>query len=217
MNITDTLDITTVYSEIAVDFDKTRYPRWKAVREFIDSLPSESTFCDIGCGNGKYLDYRRDLQIYGCDICTELLNIAKQRNTSAELIKADIRNLPYKTEEFDNVISIAVLHHMKTEADRIKFIQEIIRVLKQSGRALITVWASDIQDDHRRNKWTRITPDATDYIIPYTTKEGSVYNRYYHLYSREELIGLVTQYVANAKIETIEFEKNNWQITIRKS
>lgn len=44
---------------------------------------------------------------------------------------------------FDAVISIGVIHHMSTEKRRTKAIQELARILKPGGKIMIYVWAME--------------------------------------------------------------------------
>lgn len=50
-----------VYNQIATHFSETRYSTWPGVAKFITSMQAYSTMLDVGCGNGKYLGFRRDL------------------------------------------------------------------------------------------------------------------------------------------------------------
>ena len=50
-----------VYNEIAHKFSDSRYKPWPHVAEFLQSFASASYVLDIGCGNGKYLNVRKDL------------------------------------------------------------------------------------------------------------------------------------------------------------
>ncbi|KAG5521810.1 hypothetical protein RHGRI_034140 [Rhododendron griersonianum] len=57
----------------------------------------------------------------------------------------------------DAAISIAVLHHLSTESRRKKAIDELIRVVKNGGLVLITVWAVEQEDRLLVNEWTPLT------------------------------------------------------------
>ncbi|KAE9449657.1 hypothetical protein C3L33_18443, partial [Rhododendron williamsianum] len=57
----------------------------------------------------------------------------------------------------DVAISIAVLHHLRTESRRKKAIDELIRVVKKGGLVLITVWAVEQEDRSLVNEWTPLT------------------------------------------------------------
>lgn len=50
-----------VYNGIADHFSSTRHSAWPGVSKFIESMDSYSLMLDIGCGNGKYLNIRKDL------------------------------------------------------------------------------------------------------------------------------------------------------------
>ena len=51
--------------------------------------------------------------------------------------------IPFKSNIFDHVISIGVIHHLSTEKRRIKAIQELTRILKPGGKLMIYVWAME--------------------------------------------------------------------------
>jgi SAM-dependent methyltransferase len=207
------IDMQNVYNTIGIDFSGTRYALWKGVTDFLDTLDCYSLVCDIGCGNGKYLSYRNDLQMCACDASSLLASIAKFKHRQSEIILANALNLPYKNEAFDAIISIAVLHHINTHEGRQQFISEILRILKPGGRALITVWATQQDDNKRFKKWQKIN-ENNDYIVPYMQKNKVVLDRFYHLFTETECVQLITD---QASIEKIEFQKNNWQITILKN
>jgi cyclopropane fatty-acyl-phospholipid synthase-like methyltransferase len=42
--------------------------------------------------------------------------------------------------EFDRIISIAVLQHIPSKKYRIKFLKECLRVLNIEGKLILTVW-----------------------------------------------------------------------------
>ena len=64
--------------------------------------------------------------------------------------------LPYATDCFDAVLSIAVLHHVTTPGRRIQMLTELLRILKPGGRALVTVWATHQEDMKKLAKWQPI-------------------------------------------------------------
>lgn len=50
-----------IYNEIADHFSSTRYSAWPGVTKFINSMNAYSSMLDVGCGNGKYLNLRKDM------------------------------------------------------------------------------------------------------------------------------------------------------------
>lgn len=194
-----------MYNIIAKDFDKTRFSLWPGVREFLDTLPGNSTLCDVGFGNGKYLSYRKDIHVFGCDICEPLIEIARNKHREAHLIKASATSIPFREKSFENTICIAVLHHMKTREERIRLLKELSRIT--SRKIMLSVWATE-QDDKRMSKWEYLGDN--DYLIPYmTTNRKTIIKRYYHLFSKEELIELCKDIF---QIDKIWYEKNNWYL-----
>ena len=98
---------------------------------------------DIGCGNSRNLlpFYQNNFTCYGIDFSENVIELAKKYISKHEMkvnLKiANAENLPYKNNFFDYCLSLAVLHHVKNKE---KAIQEIYRVLKPNGKAIICVW-----------------------------------------------------------------------------
>ena len=64
--------------------------------------------------------------------------------------------LPYASNRFDAVLSIAVLHHITTPSRRIHMLTELLRMLRPGGKALVTVWATHQEDMKKLDKWQPI-------------------------------------------------------------
>lgn len=204
------MDIAQVYSNISTDFSNTRFSVWKGVQEFLDLIPEGSCIGDIGCGNGKNMMYRCDkLKYVGVDICPEFVQICKDKHLN--VIEGSVLNIPYDDKQFDNVICIAVIHHLQDKTNRIKAIEELLRVTKYDGKILIYVWSFN-QYVECKHKFK-----STDEMVPFTTKNGDKFYRYYHLYSTDELkndVESISKY--NFIIENTFNDKNNEYIIIQK-
>ena len=62
-------------------------------KDFIEKrLSFKKHIIDIGCGNGKYSNYRKDIEWHGMDTCIELLNCFE----SDKVLLANGLNIPYK-------------------------------------------------------------------------------------------------------------------------
>jgi SAM-dependent methyltransferase len=190
-----------VYNNIAQHFSDTRTKPWPLVKQFLESLPSTSIMVDVGCGNGKNLGISPGINI-GCDICTNLLSIAK--NNGHNVIQCDILNLPFSNSFADAIINIAVIHHLSTHERRLKAVQEMLRILKPNGLVLIYVWAKkeSINND-LFVEWKNNKNDEKDY------------KRYYHFFEQNELEQLCIQ-AGNCTIEKSYFDKENWAVILRK-
>ena len=74
-------------------------------------------------------------------MCNELVSIASSRGH--EVAVADTLNLPFRTNSFDAVISIAVVHHLSSHTRRQRALRELVRVTREGGVVLVYVWAME--------------------------------------------------------------------------
>ena len=143
---------------------------------------------NLGCAHGPdFLPFKRDFELYGVDIATEMLRFARKYSQKFDfevhLAAADVRFLPYPDNTFDHAISVATYHHIEGKADKLAALQELKRVLKPGGEALITVW----------NRWQpRFWFKGREVAVPWRTREKTLY-RYYYLFSYFELEKLVRE------------------------
>jgi SAM-dependent methyltransferase len=112
----------------------------------------DETVLDIGCGRGLWLMgaaqrlttgraigvdlWRLDLSGNGPDGLRENARLERvaERVTVAE---ADARRLPFADGSFDLIVSSLTLHNIRARPGREQALQEIARVLKPGGRALL--------------------------------------------------------------------------------
>ena len=216
-----------VYDAIASHFSATRYKPWPLVKEYVESLPEGSLMCDVGCGNGKNLGLVPGKVIdVGCDRSYNLLELA--RNRGSQVTRCDGLCLPYRSNTFDSVISIAVVHHFITDDRRRDSIREMLRILKPGGTMLIYVWAVEQAKDR----------GGTDVLIDWEVhskfdESNTVHRRYYHLFKKGELeelclsIGLQKATPGGdstdsggeqqtLKIVKSYFDKENWCVVLQK-
>ncbi|XP_025889706.1 probable tRNA methyltransferase 9B [Nothoprocta perdicaria] len=130
-----------VYEKIAPSFNDARYKAWPKVQRFISEQEPGSLIADIGCGNGKYLHINSQAYKLGCDYCFPLVESA--RDEGHEVMVCHSLCLPYRSECFDAVLSIAVIHHFSTEERRTRAIREMARILRVGGQIMIYVWAME--------------------------------------------------------------------------
>jgi ubiquinone/menaquinone biosynthesis C-methylase UbiE len=197
-----------VYNTIAKNFDKKRYKVWDKVAEFLDTLEPNTSMLEIGCGNGKNMLYRKDLECYGIDISDEQINICKKKQLN--VVKSNMTSLPFETQYFDNIICIASYHHLDNILDRKLSLEEMFRVLKNNGRILITVWAREQEIDSKRQF------NSSDEIVPWISKDGNTYYRYYHIYQKDELEYEINLLCPMFTVEEISYDKGNWNIILTK-
>ena len=190
---------------------------WPEIVCFLDSLPTGSLIADIGCGNGKYLDYRaRDCAVVACDTSAELLKIARERRAGClSFSLGNMLALPYRTGVFDAVINVAVLHHISTRERRVAAVKELIRIVRTDGKVCISVWADE---QVKKTKWQLCNTNNsnTDYMIPFDKRNGEVIMRYYHLFTETDFREVLNECTTEAVIENFVFDKDNWIAVFRK-
>lgn len=219
-----------VYDKIAPHFSHTRYKPWPKVAEYIEKLKSGTLNADIGCGNGKYLNVRdQDVYTIGTDRSINLISICKDKDKKNQVFAADSLKLPFRSYIFDSAISIAVVHHFSTPDLRLHAIKEIIRILTVEGTLLIYVWALEqegkqfkqqdnfvpwhLQNNYDDNKTIEtLGPE----IIKEDKKNSTVYHRYYHMFKKDELEGLLLQ-IDNIVILESYYDHANWCCIIKKT
>ena len=199
------MDIKTVYDNIAGDFSRTRYKVWNGVANYLDTIPSGSMVGDIGCGNGKNMLYRNDLNYMGMDISSEMVKICNDRGY--DTIEGDITNIPFDADSMDYTMSIAVIHHIEKRENRIKALSELLRITKHN--ILVTVWSFNQPPDSKRKFAT------TDEMVSFKNRDGSTYYRYYHLYVDGELEQEILE--AGGKIIKQDEEKGNYVIVFTRT
>jgi tRNA (uracil-5-)-methyltransferase TRM9 len=205
-----------MYSQIAHEFDKTRYKVWPVVQRFLDEKGDESrTVYEFGCGNGKNLLYAKELgmTVYGSDVCEELVSVCREKG----LLDVSVYDLLSKKEicqKYNIVLCIAVIHHLKTHEQRLEACLRCIQACKVGGLVLLTVWSYEIFDA-KRSKTFSVGAN----IVPWKKKDGNYVDRFYYIYTREDIINFMELVVslANNSIEYfVEWEEQNWCIQISK-
>lgn len=177
-----------VYDAIATQWHHTRGKRgvlWPGATQFLQQLPRGSVVADVGCGDGKYFAaiWEAGSFVIGTDISLPLLktsiganssdNAPESRRISQErnhlrdrpaVAVADCMNVPLRRNSCDAAICIAVMHHISTEARRLRCIEELVRVVRPGGLINIQAWAME-QDEGSRRKFA-----AADVFVPFNAQ-----------------------------------------------
>jgi len=113
---------------------------------------------DIGCGSGRHailLD-AFGFDTYACDVSADAVRGTRVRWTAPanRVTQAQMTALPYADDHFDIAVSYAVFYY-GTAQEAQRAIDELHRVLKPGGRALVCVptsddWRASLLDDSGR-------------------------------------------------------------------
>tara|TARA_B110001452_G_C15240811_1_gene429574 strand:+ start:5369 stop:5986 length:618 start_codon:yes stop_codon:yes gene_type:complete len=170
-----------IYEEIAKHYNVTRINKWYWITEFIESLKKNSLIYDVGCGNGRNMNYENH-NFIGIDNCENFLKICKEKKL--DVINSNILNISLKTDTADAIICIAVFHHLSTVENRILALKEMRRLVKSGGKILLSVWSIN-QPKKTRRKFNNYGNN-----IVLWNNYGKVYERYYYIFKLDELYKL---------------------------
>lgn len=178
----ETINVKETYEQIAYHFNKRRIFTWSWIDEFINNLPNNSFIYDIGCGNGRNMQFKQHTFI-GIDNCNKFIDICKQKNMLVLLSNMTKINLPDNSA--DSIICIAVFHHLSTHDNRIKALNEMKRLIKpNTGKILLSVWSI------YQPKKTRITfKKYGDVMVDW----NKTHLRYYYIYQINEILNLFNE------------------------
>ena len=187
------------YDFIAQDFSRTRENPWPEIKFLFDKfLTIQEKVLDLGCGNGRYVPFFNEKKVdyLGVDNSEELIKIAQKKFPENVFEKQDAFNLSFPDNYFDKIYSIAVLHHIPSKELRIQFLKKVKRVLKPNGLIVLTVWkfwrTKEISLIFKNIILKLIKKSKLDYKDVFEPW-GKKTKRYYHCFSKKELINLVKQ------------------------
>jgi tRNA (uracil-5-)-methyltransferase TRM9 len=174
------------YKNIAKQFSNKRQYQWTWITYFIKSNVKNSLILDVGCGNGRNMNYQ-DYKFIGIDNCEEFVKICK--DDGKNVLLSNMTNIPFTDGYFDAIISIASFHHLNNDTDRNQCLQELQRLLKYNGKVLLSVWSID---QHHNKK---LNFNYGDNYIPWKNNKGEILKmRYYYIFKLDELSNLLKKY-----------------------
>lgn len=166
-----------VWDAIALGWSEFRQTPSPAVVDFVKD--KKGKILDLGCGSGRNFIKIKKGKIYGVDFSEKMIELAKKdakkKKIDVELAVMD-KKIPYKDEFFDYAICVAVLHCLNKKEQKI-MIDELYRVLKKGGKALISVWGK---------KSPRLKNAGKESYVGWRTGEAKQL-RYTYIYDLEEL------------------------------
>jgi len=206
------------YNTIAQDFSRTRQNPWPETEFlFVGNIQKNDRVLDLGCGNGRYMDFikKNRGQYFGIDNSEELIKIAKQKYPQDNFQIGDALALPFENDFFDKIYSIAVLHHIPSKESRIKFLQEAKRVLNPNGLFIVTAWRFQSKEEvvlilkQTLKKIFGLSKLGWgDFLEPW----GKKLDRYYHVFTGRSLKKICKQAGFEiSKSGIIQNEKGNRQ------
>jgi ubiquinone/menaquinone biosynthesis C-methylase UbiE len=186
------------YDHIAAHFSNTRHAAWpefELLRALIEQSehPTAIQLLDIGCGNGRLADSIPAVHYTGLDLSRQLLTLAQQRYPRYQFVHGSMLRLPFDDGQFDIVACVAALQHIPSQAYRRQAIDEMVRVLKPTGKLFMLNWNLTEQSQYQPHQ-AGADYDAGDYLIPWKNDQGEIQaKRYYHGFTVPELLAYAEQ------------------------
>ncbi len=167
------------YDLVSIDWDKTRQNFWpELINEIKKYIKPNTEVLDLGCGNGRLVKELEILNIsyLGVDPSLGLIKLAKIKHPNQIFEKINGFDLEdFEDKTFDQVISIAVLHHIPP-SKVVDWLKEANRVTKKGTISVFTTWnLSESNYDLNENK---------DAVIGFVHHKNT---RYVHYYNYQEI------------------------------
>jgi ubiquinone/menaquinone biosynthesis C-methylase UbiE len=182
------------YNTIADQFSGTRDYLWEDLKGLQQYVKPNESVLDLGCGNGRLyqLFEKNQVSYTGSDQSEELIKLAKEKFVDASFVVSEMTELPFEDNSFDSIWAMASYHHLPTDEQRQKGLDEMKRVLKPGGRIIMLNWnmyGEWVQKKVASGAYTEEAPG--DFIVPW--RDGSKKNygdRYYYGFTQEKIAEL---------------------------
>jgi SAM-dependent methyltransferase len=125
------------------------------------TLKKTSLTLDLACGTARHLNdlSRSGFDVVGLDISQSLLKIAKEQNPNAQLVRGDMRSLPFKARCFGAVVCMdASLGYLPNVQGDLEVFGEVKRILVGGGRFVVDVFNKELilskyQNSDTKEEW----------------------------------------------------------------
>ncbi|UCG69085.1 MAG: methyltransferase domain-containing protein [Thermoplasmata archaeon] len=141
------------YKRVACTSYQSMLSRYKVCLSNV-AIEENMKILDIGCGTGNFEELlsrtNENISLIGLDNSSNMLKIAKKKDTSANFLKGDILRLPFKDDFLDCITCMGVLSAFNGSPNQA--IKEIVRVLKLKGQLFITTMDKNYEGNHKYEK-----------------------------------------------------------------
>lgn len=232
----------TGYDLISGKFSATRKKFWGSLEFIGDYVKNGDRVFDFGCGNGRLLELfpEKKIEYFGADVSEKLLQEGRKKyagvlpDISFSKLDPLQTSLPFKSDYFNTVYSIAVFHHFPSKQYRLEMAKELHRILQPGGYAIITVWNlwptfsagwriwrgkqkkyyKNIFENWKNKILGKSDLDWNDCWVSFTDNQGKIFNRFHHAFTLWELRSLFSE----AGFSALEAKKvgHNLVVILRK-
>lgn len=107
------------------------------------TLPTKGLILDLACGTGRHIIPlgKEGYSMVGLDLSSNLLRIAKKREGGVQLMKADMRFLPFAAKSFSAVTSLdSSFGYLPNEINDLQSLSAVREALNEGGMLIIDVF-----------------------------------------------------------------------------
>lgn len=129
---------------------------------FVRRLVPRGSVLDVGCGTGLLAERLSvaGYQVVGIDPSEGMLAVMRDRTPEVEAVKGSGDELPFSSDCFDVVVTVATLHHI-ANGDRVRAtLAEMVRVCRPTGR--VVVWDHNPRNPYWPRLMARVPQDTGD-------------------------------------------------------
>ena len=118
-------------------------PTEKQIQFLKNTLKADGIVLDLACGTGRHSIplSKEGYGMVGLDASLNLLRIAKQRWSQIQLVRGDMRFLPFKSGAFSAAISMDTsFGYLSSEHEDMLSLTELLETLSQDGTLIVDVF-----------------------------------------------------------------------------
>ena len=196
------------YNKIAPKYGLVKTKPWKDFKSYFTEISEKfevsmgGIVLDVGSGNGRNLvSLKKDnWEFIASDLSQILLkNLVELPKEKTHIINNDVLLTPLKDNSIDLILCIAVLHHLPSREEVEKAIEEMYSILKDEGMVIVSCWRKWKKDTRKQmikdlflagiRKLNNKDWRHGDISLPwYNNKKEIIAERYYHLFSKKEML-----------------------------
>jgi SAM-dependent methyltransferase len=132
------------YDQFSQIYDLSRGANPKTVNDLVKftCIDQKSFLLDMGCGTGNYTNALKDYvkHIIGLDLSSGMIKKAKDKFPNLEYINSNVLSVPFRSEIFNGLYLIQVIHHI---SNKVALLKEAYRILQKNGYIAIHTCSHD--------------------------------------------------------------------------
>ncbi len=136
------------YNLISAKFTSTRSRLTPDLINLFKNIKAGSSVLDYGCGNGRMAELFDPKYYTGLDPSAKLIQFAKQKFPKHKFYIIKPSEVP-KNQIYDNIICLAVIHHIPTTEAQIRLLGNFYDILNPTGKLIMTAWNLENKSDNK--------------------------------------------------------------------